>query len=333
MIRVAVLHGGGYVGRELIRLILQHPHALLTGVTSRTYAGSPLHTAHPALRGQQNLHFTDVSEFDASEVDLIFVAAEHGKGAFRVKSLLESGYSGAIIDMSSDFRFKDVSTFESLFQIKHPAPGLLSEFSYGQPELFAPYRNKYIANPGCFATGMLLAIWPLHVNCDQALVSITAITGASGSGVRPKPTTHFPERDGNVCAYKVLEHQHLPEITQFIHEGITLSMVPVSGPWTRGIWGVLQLNAPADASEISQWFTSIYDQHRFIRLWEDTLPELQHVVGSPYCDLGWIVRDGHLVIGFAIDNMLRGAASQAVQNLNLIMDLPIETGLQPPMIS
>jgi len=90
MIRVAVLHGGGYVGRELIRLILQHPHAVLTGVTSRTYAGNPLHTAHPALRGQQNLHFTDVSEFDASEVDLIFVAAEHGKGAFRVKTLLET---------------------------------------------------------------------------------------------------------------------------------------------------------------------------------------------------------------------------------------------------
>ncbi len=329
MIRVAVLHGSGYVGRELIRLILQHPHAVLSSVTSRTYADRPLHSAHPVLRGHQGIQFTAVSEFDASDVDVIFVAAEHGKSAASIKTVIGAGYSGAMIDMSADFRFKDVSTFESLFQVKHPAPELVKDFSYGQPELFAPYSGKYIANPGCFATAMLLATWPIHLNCDQALISITALTGASGSGIRPKPSTHYPERDGNVRAYKVLEHQHLPEITQFIHEEITLCMVPVSGPWTRGIWGTLQLNIAEDASTIGQWFTSVYGQHRLIRLWQDTLPELNYVVGTPYCDLGWIVRDGYLVIGFSIDNMLRGAASQAIQNMNLLYDLPIETGLLP----
>ena len=327
MIRTAILHGSGYVGRELIRLILQHPEASLAGVTSRTYAGSPLHIAHPALRGQQNIQFTAVGELEFSKVDVIFVAAEHGKGAASVKVLLESGYTGCIIDMSSDFRFTDASEFESIFGVQHPAPDLISKFSYGQPELFAPYSTRYIANPGCFATGMLLALWPLHLNYNHASTFITAFTGASGSGIRPKSTTHFPERDGNVRAYKVLEHQHLSEIVQFLDPNLSIAMVPVSGPWTRGIWGTVGLNVSAEKSEIAHWFEETYGHHNLIRLWPDTLPELQYAVGSPYCDLGWIVRGKHLVIGFALDNMLRGAASQAIQNMNLLMNLPIKTGL------
>lgn len=327
MIRTAVLHGSGYVGRELIRLILQHPHASLACVTSRTYAGKPLHVAHPALRGQQQIQFTAATEFDASDIDVVFVAAEHGKGAASVRALIDHGYTGYIIDMSSDFRFKDVSKFESLFNVKHPAPELIPEFKYGQPELFAPYSTRYIANPGCFATGMLLAIWPINQCCIEADASIMAITGASGSGIRPKPTTHFPERDGNVRAYKVLEHQHLAEISQFVNSGIHLAMVPVSGPWTRGIWGTIQLKSPLPEPKIAKWFDDLYDRHPLIRLWPGKLPELQYAVGSPYCDLGWVMRDEDLVIGFALDNMLRGAASQAIQNMNLLMDLPIITGL------
>ncbi len=327
MIRTAVLHGSGYVGRELIRLILQHPHASLACVTSRTYAGKPLHVAHPALRGQQQIQFTATTEFDASGIDVVFVAAEHGKGAASVRALIDHGYTGCIIDMSSDFRFKDVSKFESLFNVTHPAPELIPEFKYGQPELFAPYSTRYIANPGCFATGMLLAIWPISQCCTEADASITAITGASGSGIRPKPTTHFPERDGNVRAYKVLEHQHLAEISQFVRSGIHLALVPVSGPWTRGIWGAIQLKSPLPEPEIAKWFKDLYDRHPLIRLWPGKLPELQYAVGSPYCDLGWVMRDDDLVIGFALDNMLRGAASQAIQNMNLLMDLPIITGL------
>ncbi len=327
MIQTAILHGSGYVGRELIQLILQHPHASLASVTSRTYSGEPLHIAHPGLRGQNNLRFMATSEFESTEIDVVFIAAEHGKGAASVKALLDTGYSGKIIDMSSDFRFTDVSVFESLFKVTHPAPELIPKFSYGQPEIFAPYSSHYIANPGCFATGMLLATWPLHLNCSDISASITAITGASGSGIRPKKTTHFPERDGNVRAYKVLEHQHLSEIRQFMNPNISLAMVPVSGPWTRGIWGTIQLKTPAGPSEIAQWFEDAYAHHQLIRLWKDELPELQYAVGSPYCDLGWIIRGEHLVIGFALDNMLRGAASQAIQNMNLLMDLPIITGL------
>jgi len=329
MIRAAILHGGGYVGRELIQLLLKHPRASLDCVTSRTYAGAPLDTPHPALRGQHDLHFTDPSELNHTEFDVVFVAAEHGKGAANVKSLLDGGYTGDIIDMSSDFRFSDVDTYESLFKVEHPIPELIQKFSYGQPEIFAPYPSRYVANPGCFSTGMLLSVWPLHLNCTEINASITAITGASGSGIRPRPTTHFPDRDGNVRAYKVLNHQHLFEISQFLNPGISLAMVPVSGPWTRGIWGTVQLKSPAPRAEIAGWFSETYGDHNLIRLWPDALPELRYVVGSPYCDIGWIVRGDHLVIGFALDNMLRGAASQAIQNMNLLMNWPNETGLVP----
>ena len=327
MIHTAILHGGGYVGRELINLVLQHPKVSLVCVTSRTYANTPLHTAHPGLRGQNTVLFTSDMDFDFSGIDVIFVAAEHGKGAASVKALLDQGYSGLIIDMSSDFRFKNVSQFESLFKIQHPAPELIPKFSYGQPEIFAPYSTNFIANPGCFATGMLLSTWPLHLNCDEAKVSITALTGASGSGIRPKPATHFPERFGNVRAYKVLEHQHLSEINQFINPKISIAMVPVSGPWTRGIWGTVQLRLPSTPSNIEQWFEDAYGDHSLIRLWPNELPELQYAIGSPYCDLGWVVHGEHLVISFALDNMLRGAASQAIQNMNLLLDLPMWTGL------
>ena len=329
MIRAAILHGGGYVGRELIHLLLKHSRVSLSCVTSRTYAGAPLDTPHPALRGQYNLHFIDPTELDCTTFDIVFVAAEHGKGAASVKALLDRGYTGNIIDMSSDFRFSDVNTYETLFKLKHPVPELIQKFSYGQPEIFAPYSTRYIANPGCFSTGMLLSVWPLHLNCTEVNASITAITGASGSGIRPKPTTHFPERDGNVRAYKVLNHQHLFEISQFLNPNISLAMVPVSGPFTRGIWGTVQLKAPAKRSEIARWFNEVYGNHSLIRLWPDMLPELRYAVGSPYCDIGWVVHGEHLVIGFALDNMLRGAASQAIQNMNLLMDWPIKTGLVP----
>ena len=326
MIRVAVLHGSGYVGRELIRLLLHHPHTSIACVTSRTYADTPLHSAHPTLRGQHNIQFTDVSLFNGTGIDIVFVAAEHGKAATSIKALLDGGYPGSIIDMSSDFRFQDVSRYESIFNVKHPAPELIPDFSYGQPEIFAPYPTRYIANPGCFATGILLSTWPLHLHCTKIRASITAITGASGSGIRPKQTTHFPDRDGNIRAYKVFRHQHISEVSQFLHAGISLAMVPVSGPWTRGIWGVVQLRTP-EKSKIATWLQDTYGQHHLIRLWPDELPELRYSVGSPYFDLGWVVHGEELAIGFSMDNMLRGAASQAIQNMNILMSLPIETGL------
>ena len=327
MSRIAILHGAGYIGRELIRLLLPHPLATLTCVTSRTYAGKSLDVAHPMLRGQHRLKFADPEAFNPAESDAVLIAAEHRKGAATVVKLLESGYQKPVIDLSADHRFSDVRRYEALFETTHPAPASVELFQYGVPEIFAPYLSSHIANPGCFATGMLLSLWPLHINLGAFTASVTAMTGASGSGTRPKVTTHFPSRDGNVRAYKVLTHQHLPEITQFLHPDTKVHFVPVSGPWTRGIWGTVQTSAKVGESEVTRWFEKAYGEHRFVRLWPGSLPELHYSVGSPFCDLGWVVQNGHVVIGFALDNMLKGAASQAIQNLNLLLDWPEASGL------
>ncbi|ACY47842.1 N-acetyl-gamma-glutamyl-phosphate reductase [Rhodothermus marinus] len=331
--RIAILHGAGYVGGELIRLLLAHPHCQLVAVTSRTFAGRPLWHAHPALRGQTELTFVEEDALALSELDAVLIAAEHGQGARTVQHLLESGYPGVIIDLSADFRFREAAVYPAWFGFDHPAPELLGRFVYGLPEVYAPYAadTRLLANPGCFATGLALALWPLSRHLKDATVAVTALTGASGSGVKPKATTHFPERDGNVRAYKVLAHQHLPEVQQVVGTGLHIAFVPASGPWTRGIWGTVHVALPdgIGADEVASWYEAAYGQAPFVRLWPDQLPELRYAVHTPFCDLGWIVRDGHLVVGFALDNLLKGAASQAVQNLNLLLGLPQTAGLLP----
>jgi N-acetyl-gamma-glutamyl-phosphate reductase len=161
--------------------------------------------------------------------------------------------------------------------------------------------------------------------------SVTALTGASGSGAKPSSATHFPARDGNVRAYKVLAHQHTPEILQVLGDHVDLAFAPASGPWTRGIWGTahITLPAPADEDTVANWFESAYAEAACVRLWPGALPELRYVVNTPFCDIGWTVQGQHLVVGFAIDNLMKGAASQAVQNLNLLLGLPETAGLLP----
>ena len=328
---VAILHGGGYAGRELIRLLLRHPIAKMAAVTSRTFAGKALAAAHPALRDATDLTFADPASLDISTIDAVLLAAEHGKGALAVMDLLAGGFEGPIIDLSADFRFRDAAIYEEWFGFTHPAPALLKEFTYGLVELGAPYPRgtRWIANPGCFASGVTLALWPLSRHVAALHASVTAVTGASGSGARPKATTHFPTRDGNMRAYKVLRHQHLPEIQLSLGSSATVALVPVSGPWTDGIWGTAHVTLPKGDADVGAWYEEAYGGAPCVRLWPDALPELRFAAGTPFCDLGW-VRDGRqLVVGFALDNMLKGAASQAVQNLNLLMGWPETAGLLP----
>ncbi len=215
----------------------------------------------------------------------------------------------------------------------HPAPERLAEAVYGLADVHADAiaGATLVANPGCFATGLNLALWPLVRHLDPLDAHVTALTGASGSGGRPSATTHFPSRDGNVRAYKVLAHQHLAEVQQLLGPSATVQFVPTSGPWTRGIWGTAHIALPTGitADDVAAWFTDAYGAKPLVRLSPGELPELLPVVGSPFCDLGWVVQDGHLVVGFALDNLLKGAASQAVQNFNLALGLPETAGLLP----
>lgn len=328
--KIGVLSGAGYVGRELISLILKHPDLDLCAVSSRSFSGRPVWEAHPDLRGQTDLVF----QADADEVicglDAVFVAAEHGSSAAIVKHLVESGFEGKIVDMSADFRFTDPDVYRTWFGFEHPAVDLLKTAVYGLPELVSVGPSaRIVANPGCFATGMALALMPIADKMEGAHVAVTALTGASGSGASPKATTHFPTRDGNVRAYRVLAHQHLPEVLQAIDHQLDVAFVPASGPWTRGIWGTAQVNTGSTlkAETVTSWFETAYGNKPFVRLWPGELPELRYSVQTPFCDLGWVVHGNRLVIGFALDNLLKGAASQAIQNLNLMLGLKETEGL------
>lgn len=329
--RVAVLHGAGYAGAALIRLLTAHPFVVLDAVTSRTFAGQPVWTAHPALRGQTDHVFSSPDVLPLDALDAVFIAAEHGQGAAAVTGLLAAGYTGAVIDLSADHRFRDPALYETWFGFTHPAPERLGVFAYGLPEVYAPYTTKYIANPGCFATGLALALWPLARRLPALDAAVTALTGASGSGTRPTDATHYPTRDGNVRAYKVLAHQHLPEVLQTLGPHADVAFVPASGPWTHGIWGTGHATLPDGLTEadVAAWYADAYADAPMVRLWPGVLPELRHAAGTPFCDVGWVIRGRRLVVGFALDNLLKGAASQAVQNMNLVLGLPESAGLIP----
>ncbi len=329
--RVAVLHGAGYAGGELIRLLTAHPFVTLDAVTSRSFAGKPVWAAHPALRGRTPLTFSDGGDLALDDLDAVLIAAEHGQGVHAVARLLDAGFDGTIVDLSADFRFDDPAMYETWFGFTHPAPARLADFTYGLPEIHAPYATKHVANPGCFATGLTLALWPLAQRLPALDAAVTALTGASGSGAKPKATTHFPTRDGNVRAYKVLAHQHLPEVLQTLGPHAEVAFAPASGPWTRGIWGTAHVTLPEGVAEadVARWYDEAYAGGACVRLWPGTLPELRFAVGTPFCDLGWTVRGRRLVVGFALDNLLKGAASQAVQNMNLLLGLPETAGLLP----
>ncbi len=333
--RIALLHGAGYAGGELIRLLLSHPDAVLAAVSSRSFAGQAVWSAHPTLRGQTDLVFSDPAAVDLSDVDAVLIAAEHGKAVAAVQALLAQGFEGVVVDLSADFRFRDPALYETWFGYRHPAPDLLEGFVYGLPEVYAPYAAgaKWIANPGCFATGISLALWPLARHVPALHASVTALTGASGSGTQPKAATHFPTREGNVRAYKTLAHQHLPEIRQTLGGHAEVAFVPASGPWTRGIWGTAHVTLPAALTEddVAAWFERAYGNAACVRCWPGQLPELRYAAYTPYCDVGWVVRGRQLIVGFALDNLLKGAASQAVQNLNLALGLPETAGLLPEM--
>ncbi|PSR02116.1 MAG: N-acetyl-gamma-glutamyl-phosphate reductase, partial [Bacteroidetes bacterium SW_8_64_56] len=330
--RIGLLHGAGYVGGECIRLLAAHPDAALHAVTSRTFAGQPVGEAHASLRGQVDHTFTAPDDVDLAALDALLVAGEHGQSMQVVPGILEDGFDGPIVDLSADFRFSDPAIYPEWFDVEPPAPGLLEAAVYGLPEWNDEIAGaSLVANPGCYATGITLALAPLAQKEVPFTAHVTALTGASGSGATPSTATHFPDRDGNVRPYKVLEHQHGPEIRQSLGEHVTLDFVPASGPWTRGIWGTAQIewSGDIDPGAVTAWYDDAYGEAPCVRCQSDDLPALQPTVHTPFCDLGWTTDGSTLVVGFALDNLLKGAASQAIQNLNRMLELPEPAGLIP----
>jgi N-acetyl-gamma-glutamyl-phosphate reductase len=343
--RVAILGASGFAGAELLRRLLFHPAVEVVRVVADDHLGAPVAAAHPHLEGLTDLRFEPFAAERAVDVDFVLmglppdasfevVRAAHGRGV-------------RLIDLSGAFRLKDPALFERFYGRAHPLPELLSEFVYGLPELNRERVRsaRYVSSPGCFATTITLGLLPLaRAGLLSGAVQTVAITGSSGAGKEPSATTHHPTRAGNVRTYKPLTHPHAPEVaatlTQAAGRAVAVDFVPVSGPYVRGIFATSFVPLPDHVSEdqVREAFEASYAAEPLIRVPHGRLPEVVAVAGSCYAEAGFVFRprsaggaQGASVTVFsALDNLIKGGAGQAVQNLNLMLGVPETTGLTDP---
>ena len=359
-LRAAILGAAGYTGGELCRLLLGHPAVTLARAVSRSQAGQRLDQVHRHLRGATELTFSDAEPGAALEgMDVVFLALQHGESGEVVAGLREQlarPQAPLLIDLSGDFRLQDPAQYRAHYGREHPAPELLPTFVYGLPELAAPgalLGARRVSNPGCFATAAALAAAPLAASgAVHGTIAIAAVTGASGSGTRPSEVTHFPTREGNFRAYRVLSHQHEPEVLQALARlasdgcaasptrpqapatgggaspGWSLVLTTHSAPLTRGIYAtaMAELRADDSAGRVKDELARLFGRRRFVRPCERP-PELLGLAGTNFADLHAAFRGRHVVITCALDNLVKGAAGQAVQNMNLALGLSEDAGL------
>lgn len=341
--RAALIGGSGYGGAEMIRRLLLHPDVELVRVASVDYVGEPVSSAHPNLEGLTDLRFENVSPKEAVRgCDIALLGLPHKVAATKVPELLPTGVK--IVDMSGDFRLKSAADYERWYGAKHPCPELLSEFVYGLPELYREEirRARFVASPGCFATTMELALLPLaRARYLSGVLHVCGITASSGSGVVPSAGTHHPSRAGNLRTYKPLEHQHTPEVVQVLcaagaHD-LELRFVPVSAPLVRGIFVTAFVEVPADVDEarLVALYDETYASAAFVRRPRKRLPEVVAVAGSNYAEVGFHLSESaagrRTATCFAVtDNLIKGGAGQAIQNMNLMLGLAEKASLEDP---
>ncbi|MCB9650317.1 MAG: N-acetyl-gamma-glutamyl-phosphate reductase [Deltaproteobacteria bacterium] len=340
--KAAVIGGSGYGGGEMIRRLLLHPEVELTRVASIDYVGKPLSAAHPNLEGRSDLVFEDLTPAQAAEgVDVVLLGLPHKIAAHKMPELIEAGVR--VVDLSGDFRLKDVAAYQRYYQA-HPHPELLGRFVYGLPELNREQikASRHVASPGCFATTIELGLLPLaRQGWLQGPVQTVAMTGSSGSGVAASAGTHHPVRSVNLKTYKTLDHQHTPEIIETLNNAgareLALHFIPVSAPLSRGLFAssFAYVDAAIEPDVIKAAFAATYAAEPFVRVPQGRLPEVAAVAGSNHaevgCVVGEVVGDKRLVTCFtALDNLIKGGAGQGIQNMNLILGLDERLSLEDP---
>jgi N-acetyl-gamma-glutamyl-phosphate reductase len=317
-VTAVVLGASGYTGAETLRWLMGHPRVRVVGATANRHAGKRLDALWPQFAGHTDL----VLGTEAPKADVTFLCLPHGEA-----SKLAPALDGVLIDLSGDHRLPEPAHSAAYGFARSTAPWV-----YGLPEANAAAVRgaTRIANPGCFATALSLALLPMR-GALPAVVSAVGLTGSTGSGATPTDTTHHPARAENLRPYKVLAHQHVPEVVQVCSAGgagFALDFVPISAPLRRGILVTVPL--PGATSER---YRAFYDGNPLVRVLA-TPPDLHAVLGSPRADLAVVAGpDGRAVVFCAIDNLCRGAGSQAVANLNLAMGWPVDLGLRslPPV--
>jgi len=339
-LRIAIVGSSGYTGGELYRILLQHTRAAVTAVTSEKSAGKPIASIFPHLRGLTDLHCEPLDpESIAKKADIVFLALPHvaaQEAAYRFHHLGKK-----VIDLSADYRIADPSVYEKWYEHRHQYPELLKSAVYGLPELHREQirRANLIANPGCYPTSAILGIAPLLSNglIDQKTIVIDSKSGVSGAGRSPALPYHFPEANEGLMAYKIGSHRHTPEIEQELSllggGPITVSFTPHLIPMNRGILTTIYAGLVQDRSsaDILELYGRFYNGHPFVRLHPlGEFPNVRNVRGSNFCDIGLYVdpRTGRAIIVSAIDNLVKGASGQAVQNMNLIAGFEETEGLK-----
>lgn len=333
-IKVGIYGGSGYGGSELLRILLLHPNVEITFVTANEQAGKRVSDVHRNLAGLTDLVFSSGSEGPSAltDVDCVFLALPHGQ-AMDVVPTLPAHVKA--IDLSGDFRLRNQQEFETHYARPHTAMSSQAEFVYGLTETNreAIKSARLVANPGCFATATLLGLAPLAAGgAINGRVIVDAKTGSSGSGSKAAANTHHPQRMNSFYAYKPFTHQHVPEIEQELRAvgdwTNELVFMTHSLPVARGIFASIYIETKSELTEqeLRAMFADFYRDSFFIRLVEGS-PDINWVKTTNFCDLGFATRGRSVVVFSAIDNLVKGAAGQAVQNMNLMFGLDEKTGL------
>jgi N-acetyl-gamma-glutamyl-phosphate reductase len=340
--KISVIGSAGDAGGELLRLLLQHPEVTECMATSRSQAGKPLGDVHPALAAMSDARFSGATPGEAARGrDVVFLCLEHGESSRAAGEVFDAG-PGLVVDLAADFRVRDLELYRRYYGA-HAAPALLPRFTYGLADVLGCRLRGVtaIAAPGCFATAAQLALYPLSWAGLDVTPSIFAVTGSSGAGVQPRPTTHHPMRAHNLFAYSVLAHRHEAEILASWREWVgrpdaTARLMTHSGPFVRGIYLTLHAYIPRElairsgepGTVAAGWFREAYAGRPFVRVL-DAPPELTHAVGTNYALLHAVESESgeEVQVTVAIDNLVKGAGGQAIQAMNLALGIDERAGL------
>ncbi len=330
MIKVGIVGGTGYTGVELLRLLAQHPEVTLQAITSRSDAGTPVSQMFTSLRGHVDLHFVKPEDAHLEQCDVVFFATPNGIAMQQTRALLEAGVR--VIDLAADFRIKDVAVWEKWYGMSHACPDLVAEAVYGLPEINREQikQARLVANPGCYPTAVQLGFIPLLeaglVDCASLIAD--AKSGVSGAGRKAELGFLFPEAGDNFKAYGVPGHRHLPEISQGLaavaNRKVGLTFVPHLTPMIRGIHATLYATVKGDA-DLQSVYEKRYRNEPFVDVMPaGSHPETRSVRGANICRIAiHRPQQGNTVVVLSvIDNLVKGAAGQAVQNMNIMFGLP-----------
>lgn len=339
MTKVSILGATGYAGAELVKLILQHPNATLTHITSESHTGQALADVYPHMRGITDLTLESMDNLEAiaKDSDFIFIALPHGHAMAVGKALVDTPVK--IIDLGADYRFSDTKVYEAWYHVPHTHPGAPSVYGLAELNREAIKSAKIIGNAGCYTTASILALAPLVKNhmIQTNSIIIDAKSGTSGAGRSAKLDTHYPEFYDAFKAYGVATHRHTPEIEAALGKlngaPIMLNFTPHLVPMSRGILATAyaNLNEGVTPDAVSQAFEKAYTTEPFVRLLGlNAYPNTKYVRGSNFIDIAWHIdeRTGRVIVLSAIDNLVKGAAGQAVQNFNIACGYEETTGLK-----